>query len=316
MKCTLIYLILCLSMNTLHATPGTETQTTSHLSAISVEKDAQAAFQYFLDEIELDPFLTHEEQDRKVEEFTLFAESLSPEVASLVTTLLLNETRLRIIDMLQNAALSDTEIQDCLADNEEAILGVQNMNVEIARDMLFFVAELKLHRYYIHEYGMALGCPEKQLLRHDLCKLHAEQFEGYARYFRGGRHESDKPGFLDAWEVHQHAEHHRESYDKEGFNFDTFPEERLRNNMLEAVTDILAATKQRGGTTPVDWIMKSFTRKPPNPRLLPYIEEALIKAHALYLDNLENPESNPLFKGLPCWNSDVEALFNDLRETS
>jgi hypothetical protein len=313
MNCRLFCLILCLSINIAHTIPITETQTASCFLPNSVEKEAQAAFQYFLDEVELDPLLTHEEQDKKVEEFTLFAESLSPEVASLLTTLLLNETRLRILDMLQNAALSDSEIRACLANNEKAIMGVQKMNVEIAREMLFFVAELKIHRYYIHEFGMALGCPEKQLLRHDLCKLHAGQFEGYARYFRGGRQQSDKPGYLEAWEYHQHEEHHRESYDKEGFNFDTFPEERLRNNMLEAVADLLAATKQRGGTTPIDWLIKSFTRKPPHHRLLPFLEEALIKAQALYLDSEEDPES--LFKGLPCWNRDVEALFNDLKDS-
>lgn len=304
----LFYLSFCLSVNILHA--QSETQT-AHVLARSVEKEAQAAFQYFLDEVERDPLLTHEEQDKKVEEYTQIAESLHPKVASLLTTLLLHETRLRILDMLQNAALSDSEIQERLANNEKAIRGVKKMNVETARQMLFFVAELKLHRHYIHEYGMALGCPEKQLLRHDLCKLHAGQFEGYARYFRGGRKGGDKQGFLAAWELHQHAEHHRESYEKEGFDFDNFSEERLRNNMLEAVTDLLAATKQRGGTTPIDWILKSFTRKPPHPRLLPYLEEALKKAHALYLDN----ESNPLFKGLPCWNRDVEGLFLHMKET-
>ncbi|MCE5317076.1 MAG: DUF5662 family protein [Parachlamydia sp.] len=295
MKCVIIFVIFCLPINILQATE-------------SVEKEAQAAFEYFLDEVELDPLLTHEEQNKKVDEFTLFAESLSPDAASLLTTLLLNETHLRIIDILQNASLSDSEIHHHLASNEKAILAVQQMNVETAREMLFFVAELKIHRALIREYGMALGCPEKQLLRHDLCKLHKGQFEGYVRYFRGGRKEKDKPGLLAAWERHQHEEHHLESYEKEGFNFDTFPVERLRNNMLEAVADILAATNQRGGTTPVDWLIKSITRKPPHHRLLPFIEEALKKAHALYLASEEDP--NSLFKGLPCWNSEVEALFN------
>lgn len=54
--------------------------------------------------------------------------------------------------------------------------------------MLFFVAELKIHRQYVYDFGIALGCPAKQLLRHDLCKLDIEQIEGYARYFRAGRH--------------------------------------------------------------------------------------------------------------------------------
>ncbi len=288
MKFKILYLILCLSFNILRATPTSE-------------KEAQAAFQCFLDEVEQDPLFTHEEQDKKVQEFTLFAESLSPEVASRLMTLLLEETRLRITEMLQHAALTESEIDEHLADNEKAILGVKEMSVEVAREMLFFVAELKIHRFYIHEFGMALGCPEKQLLLHDLCKLHAGQFEGYARYFRGGRHENDKPGFLSAWELHQHAEHHLESYEKEGFDYDAFSEERLRNNMLEVVTDILAATVQRGGTTPSDWILKSFTRKPPPHHLLPYLEEALIKAHALYSESL------------PCWNSDLEALFKNLK---
>lgn len=305
MKNRFLHLFLCLSATLLHPTPVLGAQTAGYFSS---EKEAQAAFQYFLDEVELDPLLTHEEQDKRVEAYTLFIERLSPEAASLLTNLLLQETRLRIIEILQNAALSESEIQKHLAKNDQALLGMQKMNAEFAREMLFFVAELKIHRSYIRELGMALGAPEMQLLRHDLCKLHAGQFEGYVRYFRGGRKEADKPDYLAAWERHQHAEHHRESYDKAGFNFDTFSEERLQNNMLELVADMLASTIQRGGTTPLDWLLKSFTRKPPHPRLLPFLEVALKRAHALYLES----EKNPLFKGLPCWNSDVEALFTML----
>lgn len=278
-----------------------------------VESEAQAAFQYFLNEVDKDPTLTHEEQHDKIQEFKIFADKLSPEVASCVTSLLIHETRLRIIDILHDAAVEDEEIAKYLADYEEAILRVQNMSVEIARQMLFFVAELKIHRQYVYDYGVALGCPGKQLLRHDLCKLSVDQFEGYARYFRGGRQDEDKLAYLAAWEIHQHEEHHHESYSKEGFDFDSFPEERLRNNMLESVADLLAATKQRGGTTLLEWLVNIFPKKHTHPRLLPYIEEGLIKAHALYLESEQNPDSEyRIFQGLPCWNSDVEAVFSRL----
>ena len=172
--------------------------------------------------------------------------------------------------MLQNAGLDSSEIDGFLAGYEEAILRVQNMNVEIAREMLFFVAELKIHRQYVYDFGVALGCPEKQLLRHDLCKLDVEQFEGYARYFRGGRQDEDKLGYLAAWELHQYEEHHHQSYSKEGFNFDNFPEERLRDNMLETVADLLAANKQRGGGTLIDYLVNIFPKQNPHPRLLPF----------------------------------------------
>ena len=189
------------------------------------------------------------------------------------------------------------------------------MNVEIAREMLFFVAELKIHRQYVYDFGVALGCPEKQLLRHDLCKLDVEQFEGYARYFRGGRQDEDKLGYLAAWGLHQHEEHHHQSYSKEGFSFDNFSEERLRNNMLETAADLLAANKQRGGGTLINYLVNIFPKQNPHPRLLPFLEDALRKAHAFHLDSEENPNSEfKLFQGLPCWNHDVEAVFSKLKE--
>ncbi len=318
------YLAPCLFANIIGAAHIAETQALSSITsqaeircfsapASAVEREAQAAFQYYLDEVELDASLTNEEQHGKVQEFKRFAEGLFPEAASLLSTLLLQETRSRIIDILHNAELETKEIQAYLDDYEEVILGVQNMTVEIARQMLFFVAELKSHRQYVYEFGIALGCPEKQLLRHDLCKLRVEQFEGYARYFRGGKQEDDKLAYLTAWEVHQNEEHHHESYRKDGFSFDDVSEERLRNNMLEAVADLLAATKQRGGSTLIDWLVKVFPTKNPHPLILPFLEEALIKSHAFYLDSEKNQDSDSIFKGFPCWNSDVEEVFLKLK---
>jgi hypothetical protein len=305
-------------MHTIYAAPveGNHNAIFQTETSFSSEKsEAQAAFHYFLDEVELDATLTYEEQHDKIQEFKIFADHLSPKVASWLTSLLIEETRSRIIDMLQNAGLDNSEVDEHLADYEEAILRVQNLNVEIAREMLFFVAELKIHRQYVYDFGSALGCPEKQLLRHDLCKLDVEQFEGYARYFRGGRRDEDKLAYLAAWEIHQHEEHHHESYSKEGFDFDNFPEERLRNNMLESVADLLASSKQRGGGTLIDWLVNSYPKKHPHPRLLPFFAEALIKAHVLYLESEENLDSEfKIFQGLPCWNSAVEETFNKLRE--
>lgn len=277
----------------------------------TAENEAQAVLQYFLQEVELDAILTHEEQHDKVREFQEFADNLSPEVASRVTSLLIQETRSRIIDILQSAELESVEIDARLADYEEAIRRLQNMNVETARQMLFFVAELKIHRQYVHDFGVALGCPSKQLLRHDLCKLSAGQFEGYARYFRGGRKEEDVAGYRASWALHQHAEHHLESYVKEGFDIDSFSDERLRNNMRESVADWLAASKQRGQGSILYYLINIFPKKDIHPRLIPFLEEALLTAHGLYLQSEENSES--LFKDLPCWNSDVEAAFTQLK---
>ncbi len=310
-------LILCSFMHTIYAAPVAENHNTifqTEISFSSAESEAGAAFQYFLDEVELDATLTHGEQHDKIQEFIIFANNLSPQAASYLTSLLIEETRSRITEMLENAALDSVEIDEHLAGYEEAILRVQNMNVEIAREMLFFVAELKIHRQYIFDFGVILGVPEKQLLRHDLCKLDLEQFEGYARYFRGGRQDKDKLGYLAAWELHQNEEHHYQSYSKEGFSFDNFSEERLRNNMLETVTDLLAATKQRGGGTLINYLVNIFPKQNPHPRLLPFIEDALKKAHIFYLDSEENPDSEfKLFQGLPSWNDDVEEVFSKLK---
>lgn len=262
---------------------------------IAAENEAQAAFRYLLEEVEQDERLTHAEQHEKIQEFKNFLNDLSPEVASDLTALLFEETRSRILDMLQNANVNQVERDAYLADYEKAIQNVQS--VEISRQMLFFVAELKIHRQYVHDFGMALGCPEGQLLRHDLCKLSADQFEGYARYYRGGRQAEDRSACLAAWEFHQYEEHHLESYSKEGFDFASFPKERLKNNMLETVADWLAASKQRGGGTVTDYLVHSFAKKHYDPRLLPYLKEALIKAQSL---------------GFSCWNSDVERIFREL----
>ena len=320
MKKLLLCLIICLSLPSLYAAQVAGIQNITfptEASLSSEEKEAQAAFRYFLDEVEQDAILTREEQHHKIQKFKIFANSLSLKVATCLTNLLIEETRLRIIDMLQNAALDDLEMSAYLAGYEEAILRVNNMNVEIAREMLFFVAELKIHRQYVYDFGVALGCPKQQLLRHDLCKLSADQFEGYARYYRGGRQDEDKLAYLAAWELHQYEEHHHESYSKVGFDFDSFSEERLRNNMLESVADLLASTKQRAGSTLIDWLVNIFPKKHPHPRLLPFLEEGLKKAHAYYLESEENLDSErSIFKGLPCWNSDVEEVFSKLKEAA
>ncbi|HEV8051249.1 MAG TPA: DUF5662 family protein, partial [Parachlamydiaceae bacterium] len=259
---------------------------------------------------------TFEEQLHKVQEFKLLADGLSPQVATILTGLLVDETRLSVIDMLQNAVVEDLEFNAYLDDFQEVISRPQNRNVEFAREMLFFVAELKIHRQYIHEFGVALGCPEKQLLRHDLCKLIAEQFEGYARFFRGGRLQEDHAAYLAAWEKHQHEEHYLESYSKNEFNFDDMTDERLQYNMLEVVADHLAATKQRGGGSLVDRLVHVFPKTNPHPRLIPYLEKGFKKAHAFYLESEENPESDSIFKGLPCWSSEVEEVFSKLKANS
>lgn len=311
-------LVLCLFLHTINAAPVAANQNVNFQtddSFSSLESQAQVAFQYFLDEVEQDAILSHEEQHNKIQEFKIFADSLSPEVATYLTSLLIEETQGAIIDMLQTAALDSIEIDAYLAGYENAVLNVHNMILEIAREMLFFVAELKIHRQYVYDFGVALGCREKQLLRHDLCKLDVEQFEGYARYFRGGRQDKDKLGYLAAWELHQFEEHHHQSYSKEGFNFDNFSEERLRNNMLEMVADLLAANKQRGGGTLINYLVNILPKHNPHQRLLPYLEDALRKAHALHLDSEENPDSEfKLFQGLPCWNNEVEEVFIKLKE--
>lgn len=274
--------------------------------------ESQAAFQYFLNEVEQDATLTYEQQHDKIQEFKIFIDSLSTETASYLTDLLIQATRFRVFDILQNSAIDSSEIESHLAGFDEAIFRVHNMNAEIAREMLFFVAELKIHRQYVYDFGIALGCNEMQLLRHDLCKLDVDQFEGYARYFRGGKQEEDKAAYLAAWELHQLEEHHHQSYRKEGFSFDNFSEERLMNNMLEVTADLLAAVKQRGGGTLLDYLINVFPKQNPHPRLLPFLEEALKKAHAFYLESEVNPKFS-IFQGIPCWNPEVEAIFSNLK---
>lgn len=142
-----------------------------------------------------------------------------------------------------------------------------------------------------------------------------EQFEGYARYFRGGRHDEDKAAYFAAWELHQYEEHHHQSYSKEGFSFDNFSEERLRNNMLETVADLLTATKQRGGGTLINYLINIFPKQSPQQLLIHFIEDALKKAYTFHLDSEVNHDSKfKLFQGLPCWNYQVEETFNRLKE--
>lgn len=270
-------------------------------------QEAQTAFQYLLKEVDRDATIGNEEQQAMVENFERLADQISPEATPLLINLLLEETQARIFYILQNAALNEFEVNERLASNQKAIQGVELMTVEIARQMLFFVAEFEIHRHYVYEYGMALGCPAEQLLRHDLSKLSAEQFEGYARFFRGGRKEIDRPRQLAAWALHQYEEHHHESYQKEGFSFDEFPEERLRNNMRESVADILAAARQRGGYSTIQWLTNVFPKHKPHYRLIPFFQEALIKAHALYLKAEEDPSSENTF--YPCWNEEIEEIF-------
>lgn len=310
---SLFYVTLCLFISTccvLHATENFFVQTES--SFISIENEAKALFQYFLNEVKNDENLSHEEQHDKILEFKALVDDLSPETAAYLTHLLIDETRGRITEMLQTAGLDGTEIEGFLAGYEEAISRVRHLDVEIAREMLFFVAELKIHRKYVYDFGVILGCPTKQLLRHDLCKLEVEQFEGYARYFRGGRQKEDKSAYLEAWAHHQYEEHHHQSYSKEGFSFDNFTEEHLQNNMLETVADLLAANKQRGGGTLINYLVNIFPKQNPHPRLLPYIEDALKKAHAFYLES-GNDQRFSLFQGLPSWNNDVQEVFHNLR---
>ena len=85
--------------------------------------------------------------------------------------------------------------------------------------------------------------------------------------------------------------------------------------MLETVADWLAAAKQRGGGSLIDFLVNGFAKKKTHPGLLPYLEEALIKAHALYLKSEENPNLDSIFKGFPCWNSDVEKVFHNLKNS-
>lgn len=292
------------------ATPSMPQSMNAYVSELQIaDQEARIAFQYLLDEVALDAALSNEEQQAKVKDFEIFAGEVSSEAAPQLMKLILEETRARILNILQNAAMDDSEVNARLADWESAILGVQNMTVEIARQMLFFVAELNIHRQYVYEYGVALGCPAKQLLRHDLSKLSAEQFEGYARYFRGGKKEIDRPRYLAAWGFHQYEEHHHESYQKEEFSFVGFTDERIRNNMFESVADLLAAAKQRGGHSTIDWLVNVFPKHKPHYRLIPFFQEALIKAHALYLEAEKNPDLNSIFKGFPSWNEEIEEIL-------
>jgi len=80
---------------------------------------------------------------------------------------------------------------------------------------------------------------------------------------------------------------------------------------LETVADLLAATKQRGGSTLLHYLIYIFPKQNPHPRLLPFLQDALRKAHAFYLDAEERPDSEyKLFRGLPCWNRALEVVFN------
>ena len=280
----------------------------SLLSATDLNTTPERGFEYFIREVELDANISHAMQLEKIQEFKNNSHSLSPEVAHRLIQLLLDETRSRVYDICLNAELNPEEIDFVLTEYDTGIQNIQNMNVDMAWQLLFFVAELKIHRQYVFDFGMALACPRKQLLRHDLCKLCSIQIEGYARYFRGGKREEDRKAYLAAWEIHQLEEHHLESYRIRGF--EGFSEEQLQNNMLESASDLLASTKQRGGGTLINYLINVFPKKNPHPRLIPYLEEALMEAQSLY-------ENNPdgLFKGLPCWNNDVKIVFDRLKES-
>lgn len=317
-KKLLISILALFTSLSLHATPSFEDlnndnrlqqqKIASYATSIA-DQEALIAFHYLLTEVTRDAKLSNEEQEAMVKNFEAFASEISSDAAPLLVHLLLEETQTRVLNMLQNAALDDLEVNVRLTDYKNAILGVQNMNIEIARQMLFFVAELKIHRQYVYEYGIALGCPEAQLLRHDLSKLSVEQFEGYARYFRGGKKAIDRARCLSAWLFHQNEEHHHQSYQKEGFSFDEFSEKRLRNNMQETVADVLASAKQRGGGSTIDWLVNAFPKQKPHYRLIPFLQEAFIKAHTLYLEAEANPDSDSIFKGSPCWSKEVEDIF-------
>lgn len=283
-------------------------------SLISVEQQARINFQWLLNEAAQDHLISKAEQQKKVEEFQIFASQVSPKVAPLLTQLLLQETHDRVSQILDSASLTWDERNAHLSSYEKGIRNVKEMNVEVARQMLFFVTELTIHRQHIYQFGIALGCPADQLLRHDLSKLSAEQFEGYARYFKGGRKEADKAGFQKAWGHHQYEEHHLARYKKEGFGPENLSDERLRNNMRETAADYLASTLERSdNSTLVDWLVTSFPKSKPHPRLLPFLAEALQDAHALYLTAEQTGDDTSIFKGLPCWSDEVAEIFQKLQ---
>src|ERR1700722_13024103 len=116
---------------------------------LAVDRKARIALQYLLDEVALDPMLSKEKQLEKIQEFQKFSAELSPEVSSLLISLLLEKTHSCVMSLLQNAGLDDLEVNARLADYENAILRAQNMTVEIARQMLFFVADMEITRQYV-----------------------------------------------------------------------------------------------------------------------------------------------------------------------
>lgn len=89
------------------------------------EDEAQAAFEYILNEVERDALLSHQEQQDKVQEFKNFADQLSPRAALKLKDLLLHETRCRIVDMLQQSGLDSLKIEKCLADYNKTVLKVK-----------------------------------------------------------------------------------------------------------------------------------------------------------------------------------------------
>lgn len=305
-----LLLLLPLSISTfIEATPNLAITSFSNIN-----KEALAAYVYYLHEASHEHLLSKEEREIKLQEFEALAEGLSPATKPVLIDLLLTDTYYRVLDIFKNAGLNDTEINDRLANFENAIQNTTEMSVEIARQMLFFVTELVIHRHYVYEFGIALGCPKEQLLLHDLSKLTIEQFEGYARYIKGGKKESDKAGFLKAWEYHQLEEHHLERYEKEGYSPEEISGERLMHSMRETVADLLAATKERGDPNKslIDWLLTALPKKKLHTRLLPFLRDALIAAHALYEEAEKNPDSQSIFKGFPCWNEQVAAEFKQL----
>ncbi|CRX39207.1 hypothetical protein [Estrella lausannensis] len=276
------------------------------LSCAEPAAEAQTVFEYLLFEIEQDAVLSTEERLEKIKEFKLRIGSLPKNEASWLTRLLLQETRSRITDILKHASLEEAEIETHLAEYEQTTQNVHFMTPELARQRLFFVADLKIHRQYVYEFGIALGCEERQLLRHDLCKLSAKHFEG-------GWEDEERLTYLAARGEHQNEEAYHDSFGLNCDDFDSFSEESLRTTALESVADWLAVTKQRGGSTISCSLISNFTKNNPHPRLIPFLKEALIKAHVHYLDSKQNPDTANIFANLPCWSKEVEEFFESLK---
>src|SRR5690348_7007813 len=83
---------------------------------LAVEEEAHKALQYLLDEVELDPMLSKEDQLEKIHEFQKYSAALSPEVSSHLTDLLLEKMHARVLCLFQQAGLVGEEVNARLAD--------------------------------------------------------------------------------------------------------------------------------------------------------------------------------------------------------